>query len=640
MTDSDKKISTEETSAISPAENAPVESTIERTEETIAASEGPAEEKREEIETAQTIEETVEMNEVETVPASVNYHALSKEELIDRLRKIVEEKDVNAHKDVVAVKQALFSIRQREINEEMNKFVEEGNNPADFSATPDELEEESKRLIASFREMRSEYLEAEEKRLEANLNKKREIVAEMLKIAEDSDNVNQHFQRFQELQKEFREIKDVTPSGEAEIWKEFQQAGEKFYDTLKINKELRDLDFRKNLESKRRLIAEAIALQAEETIIEASRKLQQLHAEWREIGPVVKELREDIWNEFKEASAVIHRKHQEFFDLRKEEEKKNEDAKVAICEEIENIDRSVLSTFASWEEATRKIKDLQAKWRTIGFASRKVNNELYARYRKACDDFFEAKSNYITEVRNSLQDNYEKKLALCEKAEALVDREDLKSALDEAMNLQTEWKSIGTVPRKFSDEIWERFSKACRTVFDRKRQANNERHNQENANLLAKREVIAALKEIPTDIERREGIRQVKELQARWNEAGHVPFKLKDKIYAEYREVCDTLYGAFKAGRDEERRQSFDAQLGSMKGDNRKLRSEKDRLKRVLETKEQELKTYKNNLGFFNIKSSQGNSMLKEMERKMHRIEADIKDLKAKIAIISAEEDK
>lgn len=622
MTDSDKKISTEETSAMTAAATAPAESAIENPE----------------VITVDAAEEAEAATEV--TPESVNFHSLTKEELLDRLRRIVEEKDVNAHKDVVAIKQALFSIRQREINEEMNKFVEEGNNPADFSATPDAVEEESKELISRFREMRTEYLEAEEKRLEANLNKKREIVAEMLKIADDSDNVNQHFQRFQELQKEFRDIKDVTPSGEAEIWKEFQQVGEKFYDTLKINKELRDLDFRKNLEAKRRLIAEAIELQNEETIIEASRKLQQLHAEWREIGPVVKELREDIWNEFKEASSVIHRKHQEFFDLRKEEEKKNEDAKIAICEEIEGIDRSSLSTFASWEEATVKIKELQAKWRTIGYAARKINNELFARYRKACDDFFEAKSNYISEVRNSLQANYEKKLVLCDKAEALAAQEDLKAALDEAIRLQAEWKSIGTVPRKVSDEIWERFSKACREVFDRKRKASNERHNVENANLQVKRDVIAALKEIPTDIERREGLRQVKELQAKWNEAGHVPFKLKDKIYAEYREVCDTLYGAFKAGRDEERRQSFDAQLDTMKGDNRKLRSERDRLKRVLETKEQELKTYANNLGFFNIKSSQGNSMLKEMERKMHRIEADIKEIKAKIAIIAAEEDK
>ncbi|MBD5175858.1 MAG: DUF349 domain-containing protein [Bacteroidales bacterium] len=567
-----------------------------------------------------------------------NVHSLTKEEIAAELRRILEEKDVNAHKEVTALKQALFALRQREINEEMNSFVEAGGNPTEFSATPDETEAEAKELIAKFREMRTEYLEAEEKRLEANLEKKKAIVAEMKSIVEDADNVNQHFPRFQELQKEFRDIKEVTPSGEAEIWKEFQQVSEQFYDTLKINKELRDLDFKKNLEAKRRLIEETIALQQEEVITEASRKLQQLHAEWREIGPVVKELRESIWEEFKEASSIIHRKHQEFFDRRKEEEKNNEDAKTAICEEIENLDRASLTTFTAWEEMSEKVKELQAKWRTIGYASRKVNNELYARYRKACDDFFEAKSAYISEVKANLQSNYEKKVALSEKAESLKDAENLSAALEEVQRLQDEWKKIGSVPRKLSDAVWERFSGACRAIYDRKRKVSNERHNLENANLKAKREVIAALKEIPTDIDRREGLRQVKELQNRWNETGHVPYKMKDQLYADYRAVCDTLYGAFNTGREQERRKNFNAQLDTMKGDNRKLRSERDRLMRVLEAKQQELKTYNNNLGFFNIKSAQGNSMLKDMERKMQRIENDIKDIRAKIDMIAAEE--
>ena len=567
-----------------------------------------------------------------------NVHSLTKEEIAAELRRILEEKDVNAHKEVTALKQALFALRQREINEEMNSFVEAGGNPTEFSATPDETEAEAKELIAKFREMRTEYLEAEEKRLEANLEKKKAIVAEMKSIVEDADNVNQHFPRFQELQKEFRDIKEVTPSGEAEIWKEFQQVSEQFYDTLKINKELRDLDFKKNLEAKRRLIEETIALQQEEVITEASRKLQQLHAEWREIGPVVKELRESIWEEFKEASSIIHRKHQEFFDRRKEEEKNNEDAKTAICEEIENIDRASLTTFTAWEEMSDKEKDLPANWRTIGYASRKVNNELYARYRKACDDFFEAKSAYISEVKANLQCNYEKKVALSEKAESLKDAENLSAALEEVQRLQEEWKKIGSVPRKLSDAVWERFSGACRAIYDRKRKVSNERHNLENANLKAKREVIAALKEIPTDIDRREGLRQVKELQNRWNETGHVPYKMKDQLYADYRAVCDTLYGAFNTGREQERRKNFNAQLDTMKGDNRKLRSERDRLMRVLEAKQQELKTYNNNLGFFNIKSAQGNSMLKDMERKMQRIENDIKDIRAKIDMIAAEE--
>lgn len=615
MTDSEKKAPTEET--LAPESVAPVADVNLQVE---------------------VSEPSDEIAEVATTADEKNIHSLSKEELVAELRSIVEKEEVNSHKEVMAIKQALFALRQREINEEMNQFVEAGNNPSDFSATPDELENEGKELIATFREMRNRHLEAEAARLEENLNKKREIIAEMRKIAEDPDNVNQHFQRFQELQKSFREIKDVTPSGEAEIWKEFQSVGEAFYDALKINKELRDLDFKKNLEIKRRLIAEAEALQNEELIVEASRKLQQLHAEWREVGPVVKELRDKIWEEFKEASAVIYRKHQEYFDSRKEEEKRNEEAKTAICEEIENMDLTELTTFAAWDEATEKVKELQAKWRTIGFASRKVNNEIFARFRKACDNFFESKSKFVAGVRENLQSNYEKKLALCEKAEALMASEETGGSLDEVIKLQAEWKKIGAVPRKQSDSIWERFTKACREVFDRRKKIANARHNTENANLEAKRGVIAALKEIPHDIDRKEGLKQVKALQKQWGEIGHVPFKMKDKIYAEYREVCDALYGAFSAGRDSERRQSFDAHLDTMRGDNRKLRQERDRLMRVLEAKRQELKTYNNNLGFFNIKSSQGNSMLKEMERKMKRIETDIKELKEKIDLISAEE--
>ncbi|MDE5843369.1 MAG: DUF349 domain-containing protein, partial [Muribaculaceae bacterium] len=447
-----------------------------------------------------------------------------------------------------------------------------------------------------------------------------------------------HFQRFQELQKTFRDIREVTPSGESEIWREFQSVSEGFYDALKINKELRDLDFKKNLEAKRRLIAEAIALQQEEMIVEASRKLQRLHAEWREIGPVVKELRDSVWEEFKEASAIIHRKHQEFFDSRKEEEQRNGDAKTALCEEVEGIDTAALTTFPAWDEATEKVKEIQAKWRTIGFASRKLNNEIFARFRKACDNFFEAKAKFVSGVKENMQSNYEKKLALCEKAEALRDSEETKSSLDEVIRLQAAWKEIGAVPRKLSDAVWERFTKACREVFDRRKKIANERHNVENGNLQAKRDIIKALKEIPHDIDRREGLKQVKALQKQWTETGHVPFKVKDKIYAEYREACDALYAAFSAGRDQERRQNFDAHLDTMKGDNRKLRSERERLMRVLEAKEQELKTYNNNLGFFNIKSSQGNSMVKDMERKMKRIEADIKEIKEKIALIAAEQ--
>lgn len=585
----------------------------------------PAAEVKEEIIAATVIESE-----------SKNVHEMSKEEILAELRKIVENENVNAHKEVLSLKQALFAIRQREINEEFNSFVDAGNAPDAFSATPDELEAESKELVARFKDIRAKFLEEEEKRLEENLARKREILEEMSKIAEDSDNVNLHFTQFQALQQEFKDSKDVTPSAETEIWKKYQAVVEKFYDTLKINKELRDLDFKKNLEQKRQLIEQALGLQAAEDIVEAASRLRMLHNEWREIGPVVKELRDTIWEEFKEASAVINRKHQEFFEERKQREQENEEAKTALCEEIEGIDRSELSSFVEWEEATNKIKELQAKWKTLGFASRKKNNELFARFRKSCDDFFEAKAAYMQGVKDNLQANLEKKIALCEKAEALQDEEDLQKNLNEVIKLQAEWKKIGTVPRKQSETIWERFTKACNKFFDMRKAQNAARHTEENANLEAKREVIEKLKNVPLDGDRRDTLRIVRELQAEWNAIGFVPFKQKDKIYAQYREICDAIYNNINEQRDNERRQNFEGQLNQLKGDDRKLRVERERLQRVLEQKIADLKNYRNNLGFFNVKSSAGSTMVKEMERKMARVEEDIKEIREKLRLLDS----
>lgn len=627
MTDTEKIVSPEEKS-VNPAAGAEMQSGAEEIQvaENSAACLAAEESLNDDAAPAKTEEEN---------PAGEkNVHSMSKEELLVELRLIVDNGNVNAHKEVVAIKQALFSIRQREINEEMNAFVEAGNAPETFSSTPDVLEAESKDLIARFREMRAAYLEEEEKRKAENLVCKNAILAEMNSIADDADNVNAHFTRFQELQQQFKDIKDIPSTAETETWKNFQTVSEKYYDTLKMNKELRDLDFKKNLEQKQRLIDRVKAIDIEGDIVEAGRRLQQIHAEWREIGPVVKDLRESIWNEFKEASAVINRKHQEFFEKRKSEEAANEAAKTALCEEIEAIDYKEFANFAAWDEATQKIKELQAKWKTIGFASRKANNELFSRFRKTCDDFFAAKSAFTQSLKDNLQANLDKKLALCEKAEALQDVEDLRNNLDAVIALQAEWKKIGSVPRKVSDSLWERFTTACNKFFDRLKEQKAGKQNEENANLQAKRDVIEALKEIPLDGDHHESLKKVKELQSKWNEIGHVPFRQKDKIYAQYREVCDALYGAFNAGRENERRRNFEGQLDEMKGDGKRMRSEKERLQRVIEQKQQELKTYSNNLGFFNVKSNAGNSMVKEMQRKMQRIEEDIRDIRKKIDMI------
>lgn len=582
--------------------------------------------------TSETVADTTMVTE-----SAKNVHAMSKEELLAELRSIVEESRVNAHREVMTIKQALFALRQREINDEMNEFVEAGNAPELFSANVDAIEVEAKELINKFRTMRLAFLEAEEKRLEENLATKIELLKEMQTIAEDADNVGANYNRFQELQQSFRDIKGVTPSAESDIWKQFQAVVEKFYDTLKINKELRDLDFKKNLEIKRRIIADAEALQDETDVVEAGRKLQHLHAEWREIGPVVKELRDEIWEQFKAASSVINRRHQDFFEQRKAEEKRNEDAKTALCEEIASINTEELKTFAAWDEATEKIKKLQAQWKELGFAARKVNNELFAKFRAACDAFFAAKAEHMQTARETFQANLEKKTRLCERAEEIAAAGDSKKNFEEIQKLQAEWRTIGSVGKKYSDAIWERFTTACNKFFALRKEQYAARHAEETANLEAKREIIEKIKAIPHDIDRREGLRQVKELQSAWDAAGFVPFKHKDQIQSEYRAACDAIYAAFNASRSRERRQHFEGQLSNIKDDSRKLGSERDRIVRQIENKTQELKTYANNLGFFNVKTSAGNSMLKEMERKMSRIEEEIKELKEKLSMVDAQ---
>ena len=570
------------------------------------------------------------------VQASADVHALSKEELLARLRDIVKSRSVNSHREVMAIKQALFSLRQREINDEMNAFVEAGNSPETFSANPDEAENEAKDLMAEFRAMRQQYLEAEEKRLEQNLEAKREILARMQAISENADSVNVHFQEFQELQQKFRDIKEVTPSAESDIWKKFQLTVEQYYDTLKMNKELRDLDFRKNLEAKRRIIEEAKALAEEPDVVEAGRRLQLLHAEWRETGPVSKELRDEIWEEFRQASGTVNRRHQEYFEGRKAEEKANEEAKEAIIAELQGIDRAALKTFAAWDEARERVKGLQEKWKSIGFASRKVNNDLYARFRSECDAFFTARTEYFQSTRETFQANLEKKTRLCERAEAILAEGDFKKHVEEMQKLQAEWRTIGNVGRKYSDSIWERFSSACNRFFAMRKEQNAARHTEETANLNAKREVIEAIRNIPADADRNERLRAVKELQARYEGIGFVPFKQKAQLQADYRAACDAVYAAINSARDKERRHRFEGQLDSMRDDARRLGSEQERIKRQIEAKSQELKTYANNLGFFNVKTSAGNSMVKEMERKMARIEDDIRQLREKLAMVEA----
>ena len=622
--------------------------------ETSPAAAGPEKEclKEKETECAETsspslaIEAVADSQKSEAAPAEETpsaeegkrFHSMSKQELLDALKEILAADNMEAHREVTAIKQAFFNIKSRENLEELNAFIEAGNQPEAFSSTPDEVENEMKTLYSEFKERRAAFIAADEERRKENLAKKMEIIDKMKEIAGDIDNVNVKFPEFQQLQQDFKAIKDIPAPAETETWKTFQTVVEQFYDHLKMNKELRDLDFKKNLEAKRQLIESAKKLADAPDPVAAFRSLQGLHDEWRNLGPVAKDIRESLWEEFKEASTVVNKRHQEYFEKRKADEQANEEAKTALCEEVEAIDLTKINSFNAWGEATDKVIALQKKWREYGFASKKANTALYARFRKDCDAFFEAKTAYFQKVRDELSANLEKKTSLCEKAEALKGTDDIRQATAEIVKLQAEWKKIGSVPRKQSDAIWQRFTQACNYFFDERKKQNKERRHEENENLEKKRAIIAKLNELPKDGDRSEVIGKVKELQAEWNEIGFVPFKLKDKVFAEYREVCDALYGAYKSRESRARMDNFHARVNSLKGDGQKIDRERDRLVRALDSRRNELQTIENNMGFFSVKSSQGNSMMKEMERKISRLKDDIKEIEQKIAVIDSEE--
>lgn len=568
-----------------------------------------------------------------------DFHAMSKEELLDALKEIIAADNMEAHKEVAAIKQAFFNLKSRENMEALDAFVAEGNDPAAFVSEPDEVENELKTLYTEFKEKRAAYLAADELKRAQNLEIKKEIITSMEEIAGDIDNVNTKFTEFQQLQQNFKAIKDIPASAETEIWKQFQSVVERFYDNLKINKELRDFDFKKNLEAKRALIDEAKKLEDMTDPVAAFRTLQGLHDQWRAIGPVAKELRESIWDEFKEISTVINRRHQEYFEQRKAAEQANEEAKTKLCEDVEAIKIEDMKSFGDWNSATERIIELQKKWKEYGYASRKVNNALYARFRKACDDFFEAKTAYFQRTRDELNENLAKKTALCEKVEALRDSEDVRKATDEVVKIQAQWKEIGSVPRKVSDELWKRFTTACNFFFDERKRLNKERRTEENDNLEKKRQIIEQLKALPQDGDRQEVMPKVKELQAQWQQIGFVPFKMKDKIFAEYREICDALYGAYNTKEARQRMANFQNRLSELKGDGNKIVRERDRLARICESRRNELKTIENNMGFFMVKSSAGNSMVKDMENKIKRLKQDIEEIEQKISLLDKEND-
>ncbi len=563
--------------------------------------------------------------------------AMTKDDIIATLEAISEKNGAEISRDEVSsLRQHFHAIRKSELAVEKQAFLDKGNEEAAFAPLPDPLEERFQQLTEIIKEKKAKHIAEIEAERKANLEKKLAIIDELGKMAEDTDNVNRLFPRFRELTQEFKTAGDVPPTDMTDLYRNYSAAVERFYDQLKINKDLRDYDFKKNLEQKQLLVGEAEKLAGEEDVITAFRRLQELHDKWREIGPVAKEIREEIWNKFKDASAIVNKRYQAFFEERKARERENEEKKTAICERVEALDFENVKSYAGWDQLTKEILTAQEDWKKLGFASKKVNNLLFARFRETCDKFFAKKAEYFKTMRDNHAANLEKKIALCEQAEALKESSDWKKTADELVELQKQWKTVGPVEKKHSDAVWKRFQEACDYFFDRRKKATSGTRKTEQANLKQKQEIISALKAITDETPRDEAVKTVKELMAKWQQVGHVPFKEKDKVYDTYRAAVNELYDRFDIKEARASMANFTDSINEISGDENKLYRERERLVRNFEQKRNELKTYENNLGFFSVKSKSGNTLLRDMERKMQRIKEEIATLEEKIKLIDS----
>ena len=551
----------------------------------------------------------------------------NRQEIIDRLSVIANEATEQAKAEINYLKMLYYKIRQQEVDAELQKFINDNGDPAAYESKTDDLEPKLKELLAVQKEARAVMVEARNKEMAENLAKKNEILDKMDAIASDADGIGQQYNVFQDLQKQFKEVGAVDPQEVNVLWKRFSAIGEKFYDALKINKELRDYDFKKNLEKKEALCEEAEKLSEAGDVLSAFRRLQEMHEEWKGIGPVAKEIREEIWSRFKAASTIINKRHQEHFESLKAAEAANEQGKIALCEKLEAIQVAAISTVKDWEEQTQAVLKIQEEWRKLGFANKKVNNSLFERFRGLCDAFFQAKAEYYKAIKEEQNENLAKKIALCEKAEALKDSTDWRSTTDLLVKLQQDWKEIGPVNRKNSNAIWERFRSACNAFFDAKEKAVGDERSVEKANLEKKLEILEKLSQLKDNVADATPD-QVRALMNEWKEVGHVPFKEKDKLFKAYQEKVDFFFENLDM---KSRPQS---RGNRQKGEKSRNMPENDRarLMRQYETLTRELKTYENNLGFLSFGNKGGkNPLLAQMEQKMEGIKKQISEIVEKI---------
>lgn len=550
-------------------------------------------------------------------------------EIVARV-KVLAEDPLNASKEELdMLKQQFYKLHRAAVEAEKEKHVELGGAPEDFKVDQTE-ENEYKAAMSIIKEKRAEQQREEERLREENAMRKEAILDRIQAMVDNADKEQASYNDFKELQQEWKGVGEVPATKVADLWKRYQQLTERFYDILKLNIEFREYDFKKNLEAKLRLCEAAERLAEEQDVISAFHQLQKLHQEYREIGPVAKELREEVWERFKAASSAVNKRHQQHFEELKRKENENLEKKTAICEQVEAVEYDKLTTYAQWNDKTQDIIALQEQWKTIGFAPQKVNTKIFERFRAACDLFFARKAEFFKGVKDSMAVNLEKKIALCEKAEALKDSTDWKGTANKLAALQKEWKTIGSVPKKHSDAVWKRFIAACDAFFEKRKEAGSSQRSEEQQNLSKKKEVIAALQSLDPAKMDEATAAKLHELIKEWNSIGHVPFRDKDKLYKQYKNLIDNLFDSLH---EQEATRRVNQYKSSIK-EGMNIGKERERLLRTYENMRSEIKTYENNIGFLTSSSKSGNSLVAEMQRKMEKLKADAELVLKKIAAL------
>ncbi len=561
----------------------------------------------------------------------------TKKDVLERVREIAHSDEAPQKEEVDNLKTAFYKLHIAEREAKLKEYIDGGGDPEQYQITPDPDEEAFKAEMVLIKEKRQQLFKEQEQEKQDNLQRKLDIIEKIKSMITSPEEANKSYKDFKTLQDEWREIKNVPAERANELWRNYQLYVEQFYDLLKLNSEAREYDFKKNLELKTRLCEAAEKLAEEPDVISAFHQLQKLHQEYRETGPVSKELREEIWQRFKTASTTVNKRFQQHFEGLRAKEEENLQRKTELCEKVEAIAAEENKGSADWERHTKQIIDLQAEWKTIGFAPQKMNVKIFERFRAACDDFFGRKATYFRTLKDQFKENAEKKRALIEKAKALQDSTDWKSTSDKLINLQKEWKTIGVVPKKLGDQLWEEFLTTCNKFFEARKEAGAGAHSEERDNLAKKRDVIARLKaaaeEAGDDLQER-----VQKLIEEYQAIGHVPFKEKDKLYEEYHAVLDKLYKDLNITVARRRLSKFKDNLKQVaeRGENA-LDNERARLMRQYEQLKSEVQTYENNLGFLNASSKKGNSLIDEMNRKVQKLKDEVQLVRDKIKAIDAE---